>query len=214
MCLARCSLLVKLKLQGGNSVQKKRCPFFFLDGLFVSLVTLSLSDPSLSSSSPSPSAISMSCCEATDCVDLCESPLLSSLLVEGVSLGSRFGVKGELGSGRWPARPAAKLLRVGVFADGSSARTSSPPLDSGKNLLFGRGVVGVVSSPARADCGSGTVSVVLTAWNVDMMGGVSSCSLECLSTAACPTGCTTQMGTLEARLCFAVQQAEWQAPAG
>lgn len=54
MCLAKCSLLVKLRLQGGNSVQKNRCPFFFFEGLLVSLVTLSLSDPSLSSSSPSP----------------------------------------------------------------------------------------------------------------------------------------------------------------
>jgi hypothetical protein len=98
MCLARCSLLVKLKLQGGNSVQKNRCPFFFFEGLLVSLVTLSLSDPSLSSSSPSP--ISTSRCEAMDCVDRCEFPRLSSLLVEGVSLSSRVGVKGEEGSGR------------------------------------------------------------------------------------------------------------------
>jgi hypothetical protein len=57
---------------------------------------------------------------------------------------------------------------VGVFADGSSARESSDCCDSAKNLLFGRGVVGVVSSPGRLGGGSGTVSVVLTAWNVDM----------------------------------------------
>jgi hypothetical protein len=180
MCLARCSLRVKLRLHGGNSVQKKRCPFFFFDGLPVSLVTLSLSEPSLSSSSPSP--ISMSRCEAMDCVDLCEPPLLSSLLVEGVSLVSRAG-KGEEGSGRWPARPAAKLLRVGVFTDGSSAWISSPPLDSGKNRLFGRGVVGVVSSPARP-AGSGTVRVVLTAWKVDMVGRSCSWSTGCTSRQA------------------------------
>lgn len=102
-------------------------------------------------------------------MDLCELPRLSSLLVEGVSLSSREGVKGEEGSGRWPARPA-KLLRVGVLTDGSSARTSSTPLDSGKNLELGRGVVGVVSSPPRPDGGSGTVRVVLTAWNADMAG--------------------------------------------
>lgn len=166
MCLARCSLLVKLRLQGGNSVQKNRWPFFFFEGLFVSLVTLSLSDPSLSSSSPSP--ISTSRCDATDCVDLCELPRLSSLLVEGVSLSSREGVNGEEGSGRCPASPA-KLLRVGVFTKGSSARTSSTAFVSGKNLLFGRGVVGVVSSPPRPDGGSGTVKVVLTAWNEDMV---------------------------------------------
>lgn len=42
---------------------------------------------------------------------------------------------------------------------------------SGKNLLFGRGVVGVVSSPARPGGGSGTVSVVVfTAWKEDMAG--------------------------------------------
>lgn len=148
-------------------MQKKRCPFFFLDGLFVSLVTLSLSDASFSSSSPSP--ISTSRCEATDWVDLCEFPRLSSLLFEGVSLRSREGVKGEEGSGFWPAKPA-KLLRVGVLTEGSSVLTSSTPLVSGKNLLFGRGVVGVVSSPPRADGGSGTLSVVLTAWNADMLG--------------------------------------------
>lgn len=84
-------------------------------------------------------------------------------------LSSREGVNGEVGSGRWPASPP-KLLRVGVFADGSSARTSSgaEAFDSVKNLLFGRGVVGVVSSPARPGGGSGTISVVLTAWKVDM----------------------------------------------
>jgi hypothetical protein len=168
MCLARCSLLVKLRLQGGNSVQKKRWPFFFLEGLFVSLVTLSLSEPSLSSSSPS--AMSTSCCEATDCVDLWELRRLSSLLFEGVSLSSREGVNGDEGSGRWLAMPP-KLLRVGVFTDGSSAaRTSSTAFGSGKKRLLGRGVVGVVSSPPRPVGGSGTVKVVLTAWNVVMLG--------------------------------------------
>jgi hypothetical protein len=102
--------------------------------------------------------------------------------VEGVSLVSRAG-KGEEGSGRWPARPAAKLLRVGVFTDGSSAWISSPPLDSGKNRLFGRGVVGVVSSPARP-AGSGTFRVVLTAWKVDMVGRSCSWSTGCTSRQA------------------------------
>lgn len=72
-------------------------------------------------------------------------------------------MKGDDGKGRWPARPAAKLLRVGVFADASSARTSSAAFDSGKKRLFGRGVVGVASSPGRPGSGSGTVRVVLTA---------------------------------------------------
>jgi hypothetical protein len=155
MCRAKCSLRVKLRLQGGKSVQKKRCPFFFLDGRFESLVTLSLSEPSLSSS-PSPIC--------TSWVGFCASSLLCSLLLEadGVSLNSRPGVKGDEGSGRWPASPA-NVLRVGVLADGSSARVSSAGFDSAKNLLFGRGVVGVVSSPGRPCGGSGTGKVVLTA---------------------------------------------------
>jgi hypothetical protein len=145
ICRARCSLLVKLRLQGGKSVQKKRCPFFFLDGRFESLVTLSLSDPSLSSSSPSPM-----CTSCPEAIDLCESSLLCSLLLEaeGVSLSSRAGVKGDEGSGLCPTSPA-NVLRVGVLADGSSARISSVAFDSAKNLLLGRGVVGVVSSPGR-----------------------------------------------------------------
>jgi hypothetical protein len=98
MCLARCSLLVKLRLHGGNSVQKKRCPFFFFDGLPLSLVTLSLSDPSLSSSS-SPSPMCTSSTASTDC-DARDWPLLRLLLVEGVSLNSRVGSKGEEGRGR------------------------------------------------------------------------------------------------------------------
>jgi hypothetical protein len=35
--------------------------------------------------------------------------------------------------------------------------------------------VGVVSSPARPGGGSGTVSVVLTAWKLDMLGECSVC---------------------------------------
>jgi hypothetical protein len=84
-------------------------------------------------------------------------------------------MKGDEGRGRCPARPA-KVLRVGVFAEGSSVRTSWGGLESVKKLLFGRGVVGVVSSPGRPGGGSGTARVVLTAWKVDMSkaGGSSS----------------------------------------
>jgi hypothetical protein len=80
-------------------VQKKRCPFFFFDGLPLSLVTLSLSDPSLSSSS-SPSPMCTSSTASTDCAYACDWPLLRLLLVEGVSLNSRVGSKGEEGRGR------------------------------------------------------------------------------------------------------------------
>jgi hypothetical protein len=62
-----------------------------------------------------------------------------------------------------------KVLRVGVLAEGSSARISSTGFGSTKKVLLGRGVVGVVSSPGRACGGSGTGKVVLTAWKVDML---------------------------------------------
>lgn len=156
-------------------MQKKRWPFFFLDGLPLSLVTLSLSDPSLSSSS-SPSPICTSSAVSTDCVDVCDWPLLRLLLVEGVSLSSRAGVKGEEGRGRCPAKPM-KLLRVGVLSEGSSILASSPLFESLWNLASGRGVVGVVSSPEHPGGGSGTARVVLTAWKLDMLGWFNSCKL-------------------------------------
>src|SRR5690242_8630398 len=126
MCLAKCSLLVKLKLHGGKSVQKNRWPFFFFEGLPFSLVALSLSEPSLSSSS---SPMCTSSAVSTDCVEVCDCPLLRLLLVDGVSLSSREGSKGEDGKGRWPGIPM-KLLRVGVFSEGSSALTTSTLLAS------------------------------------------------------------------------------------
>jgi hypothetical protein len=85
-----------------------------------------------------------------------------------VLLVSLEGVKGDPGSGRWPASAPPKLLRVGVFAEESSVRESSAGRDSEKKVAFGRGVVGVVSSPDRDDGGSGTARVVLTAWNADI----------------------------------------------
>lgn len=165
---------MKLKLHGGNSVQKKRCPFFFLDGRPLSLVTLSLSESLSSSSSPSP--ICTSSAVSTDCVDVYDCPLLRLLLVEGVSLSSREGVKGDEGKGRCPATPT-KLLRVGVLRQASSVLTSSPLFESFVNLASGRGVVGVVSSPERPGGGSGTARVALTAWKLDMLGWFGTCKL-------------------------------------
>ena len=46
-------------------MQKNRWPFFFLEGLFVSLVALSLSDPS-------PPSSMLALAESTELVDLCE----------------------------------------------------------------------------------------------------------------------------------------------
>lgn len=163
MCRARCSLLVKLKWHGGNSVQKKRWPFFFFEADFESPFTLSSSEPSRPSSSAPPISTS---CEPPDLEEICESSRTKGCLA-AVVVSSRAGVKGEVGRGRWPARPP-KLLRVGVFAEGSSARASSAGLLSVKKLLFGRGVVGVVSSPGRPRGGSGTARAVLTAWKVAM----------------------------------------------
>lgn len=206
-------------------MQKKRCPFFFLDGRFESLVALSLSEPSLSSS-PSPMC--------TSWVDLCASSLLCSLLLEadGVSLSSRAGTKGEVGSGRWAASPPVKVLRVGVLAEGSSARTSSTGFGSTKKVLLGRGVVGVVSSPGRACGGSGTGNVVLTAWKVDMLEDraasrlkyippltvrvvVGSCAgLRGRVHAYYVAGCTQQQGTLANALAILEEKAKASARHG
>jgi hypothetical protein len=104
-------------------------------------------------------------------MDLCEFSLFISPSWLVVLLVSLEGVKGEEGRGRWPPSPPPKLLRVGVFAEGSSARGSSTGWGSDlKKPEFGRGVVGVVSSPDRAGGGSGTVRVVFTAWKADMAG--------------------------------------------
>lgn len=111
---------------------------------------------------------------STDCVEVYDCPLLRLLLVEGVSLSSREGVKGDEGKGRCPAIPT-KLLRVGVLREGSSGLTSSPIFESFRKPASGRGVVGVVSSPERPGGGSGTARVVLTAWKLDMLGWFSSC---------------------------------------
>ena len=149
-------------------MQKKRWPFFYFEADFASPLTLSSSEPSLPSSSAPPISTSW---EPVDCEERCESSRVRGCLLGGV-LSSREGVKGDEGRGRWPARPA-KLLRVGVFAAGSSARGSSEGFGALKKELLGRGVVGVVSSPGRAGGGSGTVRVVLTAWKVAMAKTVS-----------------------------------------
>ena len=144
-------------------MQKKRWPFFFFDADFESPFTLSSSEPSRPSSSAPPISTS---CDSADWDERCESSRARGCR-EGVAVSSRAGVSGEVGRGRWPARPP-KLLRVGVFAEGSSVRASSAGLLSLKKVLFGRGVVGVVSSPGRPGRGSGTGSAVLTALKTDM----------------------------------------------
>ena len=145
MCLAKCSLRVKLSWHGGNSVQKKRWPFFFFDGRCESLVTLSLSDPSSSApSSASPSPISTSS-EQPDAVDLFELPRFndsSSLLVRSVPCDEG----GSSGSGRWPRTPP-KLCRVGVSGAESSIGLSISAGGCWEKRTLGVGVVGV-SSPA------------------------------------------------------------------
>lgn len=118
MCRARCSLRVKLSLQGGKSVHQNLWPFFFLDGR-PSASTLSASEPISSSSS---SSISTSC-DSTDWVDLCESPRCA---ISGLTVVSGFEgcenelAKGEVGNGRWPVTPA-KVALVGVLGAETSA---------------------------------------------------------------------------------------------
>ena len=147
ICRARCSLLVKLSLHGGNSVQKNRCPFFFFEGLPVSGSTVSPSEPP--SPSPSDSPISTSC-DSSDWFDICES-LLFAVSSSYSSTGREGEVKafwkGEVGSGRCPFTPA-KLAVVGVVEvgpPGSSSGVCVGWCDMGGTGA--RGVVGVVASP-------------------------------------------------------------------
>lgn len=76
ICLAKCSLRVKLSVHGGKSVQKNRWPFFFFDGLCESpsMLSLSVASSSFSSSSPSPISTSCDCC--------CDLSVPSSLRVD------------------------------------------------------------------------------------------------------------------------------------
>lgn len=93
MCLARCSLRVKLNLHGGNSVQKNLWPFFFLDTRPVSGSTLSASEAS-SPSSESPISTS---CEPVDCIERRESPRVT---ISGPrSRDESFGEENELRKG-------------------------------------------------------------------------------------------------------------------
>lgn len=156
MCLAKCSLRVKLNWHGGNSVQKKRWPFFFFDGRCESLVTLSLSDPSSSApSSASPSPISTS---SDDTVDLFELPRFNDASSFFVRSGP-CADGGSSGSGRWPRTPP-KLCRVGVSGAESSAGVSGPVRCWLEKRTFGVGVVGVLSPPCRER--SGALSEVWT----------------------------------------------------
>jgi hypothetical protein len=156
-------------------VQKNRCPFFFLDGLLlVSLLALSLSDPAPCSSSSSPILTS---CDSSDLVERLELDLLRPPSGFGEASMLCDGVKGEEGSGFWPASPL-KLSRVGVFAVGSSVRLSAGALCEAKNLP-GVGVVGVVS-PGRGAGPSGTARVVVfTAWKADIVGKAEYFPISC-----------------------------------
>lgn len=151
ICLAKCSLRVKLSWQGGKSVQKNRCPFFFFDGLCESPSTLSLSEPSSSFSSSSPSPISTSSDSRGVCVMKCELSLFDASL-RGLST-TLLALGASSGSGRCPSTPP-KVCLVGVFADDSSSFVAAG-CGSGMGCgSEGRGVVGVctilVWSPSRA----------------------------------------------------------------
>jgi hypothetical protein len=97
MCLAKCSLLVKLKLQGGYSVHQNLCDFFFLVDLVPSALTLSSSDPSCPSSESSISTSS----ESRDFVERCESLRAGELVPASVVSGAETTVgNGDAGRGR------------------------------------------------------------------------------------------------------------------
>lgn len=134
MCRAKCSLLVKLKLHGGYSVQKNRWDFFFFVDRVPSAATLSTSDPSSSPSVPSISTSS----ESREFVEYCELSRFAAFLkseVFAADEGSPALV--SLCDGN-----AAKLDLVGVFA--SSILEVEGPAELGPGL--GSVVAGVVSS--------------------------------------------------------------------
>ena len=160
ICLAKCSLLVKLSVQGGYSVQKNLWPFFFFVDLPGLPSTLSFSDPSWS---PSESSISTSC-DPDDWTERCELPLRKFPVPEGVSGYRWAGVNGASGRGRCPESPT-KEFRVGVFGDDSSTRIAPWELFM---IVVCRGVAGGVSSPARPTAWSSEAWFVLTARNPDM----------------------------------------------
>lgn len=111
ICRAKCSLLVKLKLQGGYSVQKNRWDFFFFVDRVPSAATLSSSDPS---SSPSESSISTSS-ESRDFIEYCALSRFAAFLNSEVLAADEGSPALEsLCDGK-----AAKLDLVGVFASSS-----------------------------------------------------------------------------------------------
>lgn len=146
MCRAKCSLRVKLRLQGGKSVQKKRWPFFFFfEGRPVSSSALSGSDASSSSSDPSMSI-------SPDGAGLAERDG-SSVTDAGVGgAGGKECVKGEIGSGLLLGMPV-KLCLVGVDGGDCSCDAVDGALSGGA-----RGVVGVVTSPVWSRGGNRTLT--------------------------------------------------------
>jgi hypothetical protein len=111
MCLAKCSLLVKLSLHGGNSVQKKRCVFFFLFVTVPESLPLSPCDPEFSPSDPS---ISMSA-ESLDFLERWES-FRFGVFAAGSSVIWASSWNGDVGNGLCAAMPLAvvKFALVGV----------------------------------------------------------------------------------------------------
>lgn len=132
---ARCSLRVKLRLQGGKSVQKNLWPFFFFEERPGSPFSVSLSEPSWSSSDPS---MSMSSTAIEDWIDAWEEPLYSMLRCGSCCAGNAKvdGGSGTLSLGRLVViRGSATLL----------VPTSTPRFWKVCEV-GGRGVVGVTTS--------------------------------------------------------------------
>lgn len=114
---------MKLRLQGGKSVQKKRCPFFFFEGGAEPAFSFSFSEPSRS---PSESWIALS--SGADAVDCTEEPSLLALVVV---------VFGET-----PAREESSLDLLGLWGSFSFLLTLVVELSCAAGMLVWLGWTG------------------------------------------------------------------------
>jgi hypothetical protein len=121
-------------------VQKKRWPFFFFEGRCESLRALSLSDPSSSPWSSSPSPMSMS---SPSCSTFGDAICRLSRFRDSCDSIDPCCVLRVLGNSLWPTLPS-KVGFVGVL----TVDSSSMGLFSGSAMpTGGLGVVGVCSPP-------------------------------------------------------------------
>lgn len=158
MCLARCSLLVKLSLHGGYPLQKKRwLPFFFLLDRVPSAFTLPSPSESPQSSSPAVSLSDSSTSISSESFDFFDTEEVVRVCVfRGLasSVSMAPSGNGECGKGFCVAMPLLlwlpmlKLARVGVVAS-SIVGCEGAGMDWG--AVLGRGVVDVITCTSLGD---------------------------------------------------------------